>query len=392
MRTATVAASLTRKGGGLYESLLGLNHELARLPNLDVVALGLEESDAREDLSRWAPVQASTFPVFGPRAIGYSTGLKQALSGSDFDVLHTHGLWQYPSGAVHAWHARTRRPYVVSPHGMLDSWAIRNSSWKKRLALVLFERAHLRDAACLRALCEAESSAIRDFGLPNPICIIPNGVYLPDLSPIPNSEFRIPNLNGRKVLLYLGRIHPKKGLVNLLKAWAGIRNSKLETRNPGEWVLAIAGWDQGGHEKELRTLSAERGIENSVAFLGPRFGAEKAACYRNCDAFILPSVSEGLPMVLLEAWAYGKPVLMTPECNLAEGFAAQAAIRIEPNVESISRGLDDLFRTPTSALRVLGNNGRDLVAARFTWPKIAREMKAVYEWLVAGGPKPECVI
>src|SRR5438445_339034 len=120
MRTATVAASLTRKGGGLYESLLGLNHELARLPGVEVAALGLEERDAKDDLARWSPVVVSTFPVRGPRALGYSAGLKQGLTGSHFDLLHTHGLWQYPSSAVHAWHARTRRPYLVSPHGMLD--------------------------------------------------------------------------------------------------------------------------------------------------------------------------------------------------------------------------------------------------------------------------------
>src|SRR5208282_4574684 len=108
----------------------------------------------------------------------------------------------------------------------------------------------------------------------------------------------------------------------------------------------------------------------------------KAACYANCDAFILPSFSEGLPMVVLEAWAYGKPVLMTPECNLPEGFAANAAIRIEPGVEGIARGLQELFRTPHSALRVLGDNGRNLVAGRFAWPKIAVEMKSVYEWVL----------
>jgi poly(glycerol-phosphate) alpha-glucosyltransferase len=212
---------------------------------------------------------------------------------------------------------------------------------------------------------------------------------------------------GRKVLLYLGRIHPKKGLVNLLKAWKQTLNSQLSTNN---WLLAIAGWDQGGHETELKQLATELGItwhdlrehrtsniehptsnEASLLFLGPQFGDDKSACYRDCDAFILPSFSEGVPMVVLEAWAYGKPVLMTPECNLPEGFAANAAWRIEPSVESIAQGLQELFRTPHSALRTLGDNGRALVASRFTWPKIAADMRSVYEWVLGSGPKPECV-
>ncbi len=397
MKTATVAASLTRKGGGLYESLLGLNHELAKLPGMEVVALGLEENDAKDDLARWSPVHVSTFRVSGPQALGYSPRLKRALSASNFDLLHTHGLWQYPSGAVRRWHTRTGRSYLISPHGMLDPWAIRNSYWKKCLALLLFERAHLRDAACIRALCEAEARTIRDFGLRHPICIIPNGVFLPEeksLKSEAKNQESAPGFaeGGRKVLLYLGRIHPKKGLVNLIKAWAAARKSEAGHRKSNDWVLAIAGWDQGGHESELKTLISECGIGDSVEFLGPRFGDAKAACYRNYDAFILPSFSEGLPMVILEAWAYAKPVLMTPQCNLPEGFAANAAIRIEPTVESISRGLNDLFGAPNAALRSLGNNGRDLVARRFAWPKIASEMKSVYEWVLGGGPKPATVI
>jgi poly(glycerol-phosphate) alpha-glucosyltransferase len=133
-------------------------------------------------------------------------------------------------------------------------------------------------------------------------------------------------------------------------------------------------------------------FQPSVVFLGPQFGEAKAACYRECDAFILPSLSEGLPMVVLEAWSHGKPVLMTPECNLPEGFAANAAIRIQPSVESITQGLRELFRAPHSALCTLGTNGRKLVARKFTWPKVAADMKSVYEWVLGGGPKPGCVV
>src|ERR1019366_7101432 len=194
---------------------------------------------------------------------------------------------------------------------------------------------------------------------------------------------------GRKVLLFLSRIHPKKGLVNLLRAWSSILHSQPSILD--SWCLAVAGWDQGGHLEELRMLSAECGIKDSVLFLGPQFGEDKVACYRNCDAFILPSFSEGLPMVILEAWAHGKPVLMTPECNLPEGFAANAAIRIEPNVESIVQALEQLLQSPSSDLCSLGANGRALVAEKFAWPKIAADMKSVYEWVLGGGAKPSCV-
>jgi glycosyltransferase involved in cell wall biosynthesis len=225
----------------------------------------------------------------------------------------------------------------------------------------------------------------------------------------------------------LGRIHPKKGLVNLLKAWKQAINSQPSTLNP--WLLGIAGWDQGGHEEELKRLATELGLEWgdyrttgprdkgtlglrdlgtkgpreqgtkggegrgpwSVVFLGPQFGEEKAACYQGCDAFILPSLSEGVPMVVLEAWAWRKPVLMTPQCNLPEGFAANAAICIEPGVESITQGLVELFRASPAALCALGNNGRELTARRYAWPHVADEMKRLYEWNLGGGARPACL-
>jgi len=299
---------------------------------------------------------------------------------------------------------------------MLDPWALANSRWKKKAVGWLYANAHLRNAACIHALCESEARSIRAYGLKNPICIIPNGIDLPPdggrrtedgsqpsaLCPLPSD---------RKVLLYLGRIHPKKGLVNLLKAWSEVARSQSSAFCPpsSDWTLAIAGWDQAGHETELKQLATELAIpwtdlreqragfsmsdfqRFSVFFLGPQFGEGKTACYANCDAFILPSFSEGLPMVILEAWAYSKPVLMTPECNIPEGFTANAAIRITPSAESIAQGLANLFRHPPSDLRSLGQRGRDLVQRRFTWPKIADEMSAVYRWVLGDGTPPTTI-
>jgi poly(glycerol-phosphate) alpha-glucosyltransferase len=272
---------------------------------------------------------------------------------------------------------------------MLEPWALRNSGWKKRLALLLYERKCLDRAACIQVNSEAELRSVRAFGLKNPVCVIPNGIDLPELNGT-QGVGREAQVVGRKTLLYLGRIHPKKGLVNLLKAW---RMALGASGTVGDgWVLAIAGWDQGGHEKELRILSAECGIEKSVAFLGPQFGEDKAKCYRDCDAVVLPSFSEGLPMAVLEAWSYGKPVLMTPECNLPEGFAAGAALRIESNPQSIARELQELFSAPRALRLTLGRNGRALVASRFTWQKVAREMSAVYEWVLGDTARPGCVV
>jgi poly(glycerol-phosphate) alpha-glucosyltransferase len=428
MNTTSVLAAVSRKAGGLQNSVRRLHQCLNELPGVSVRIVSLLDEHSTEDIPEWLPLPVKACPVIGPRAFGYSPQMLSELLSDDAPIMHTHGIWQYPSVAMNAWHQKTGKPYLISPHGMLDSWAVQNSAWKKRIALALYERKHLEKAACIRALCESEAQSIRAFGLKNPIAIIPNGIDLPPDGGRRTEDGRqssalCPLPSDRKVLLYLGRLHPKKGLANLLRAWAAVQGSchaSPVTRHP-DWVLAIAGWDQGGHEAELKSLATELNIpwtdvrdrresdsisafrfqDFSVLFLGPVFGQEKAACYANCDAFILPSFSEGLPMVILEAWAYGKPVLMTPECNLPEGFTAHAALRIEqvgrvtpcaPGVgHSIERGLADLFRLPSSGLCSLGSNGRNLVAEKFTWPKIATNLKSVYDWVLGGGEKPGCV-
>ena len=350
-----------------------------------ITTFSLMDDFSAQDAGAWSPIVPECFPPNWPEALGRSPQLRTRLLAEPADLLYRAGLWKWTSHNSREWCRQHKKAEIIAPHGMLDPWAVKNSGLKKRLALMLYERQHLKNATCIRALCESEADSIRAFGLKNPICIIPNGIDVPEIR---KPEIDIRNQKSRKrTLLYLGRIHPKKGLVNLLRAWKQSLDSQPAI---SDWLLAIAGWDQGGHEAELKTLCSELKVESSVQFLGPNFGEDKASLYRNCDAFILPSVSEGLPMVILEAWAYGKPVLMTPECNLPEGFVANAAIRIETNIESIARGLDDLFRSPASVLRTLGDNGR-LVAARFIWSKIADDMKQVYDWVLGGGMRPNCV-
>src|SRR5947207_12535049 len=152
-------------------------------------------------------------------------------------------------------------------------------------------------------------------------------------------------------------------------------------------MLCIAGWDQVRYESKLKSMADAA----SVVFLGSQFGAEKSECYRTCDAFILPSLSEGLPMTVLEAWAHAKPVLMTPECNLPEGFAAGAAIQIGTSPEKIAAGLKQLIEMSDDDRRAMGARGRTLVATKFSWPRVGEQMQSVFEWVLGSGPTPQSV-
>lgn len=392
------------------------------MDGLCVQAFGVADAFSDRDKQQWEPVVVETARVIGPARLAYAPAMGRMIEAFAPDLIHSAAVWTYQAAVVNRLHARKGIPYVLSTRGTLDRWALRRSRLKKAVARLLYQQRHFDRAACIHALSDSELASIRAYGLKNPVCVIPNAVELPEMGGQEaggwGSSSVVGDLkaDGRKVLLYLGRIHPKKGLANLLRAWA--ETQKRPCAGAADWLLALAGWDEVGHQAELLGLCEELGLEvcrcvndpatsataglvrrngnvsargASVIFLGPQFGQAKDACYRHANAFILPSFSEGLPVAVLEAWSYAKPVLMTPECNIPQGFATGAAVRIEPTVESIAEGLRELFRASDTAIRTLGTNGRQLVADRFTWPKIAGQMRAVYDWVLGGGQPPQTV-
>lgn len=391
MNICMLTSSVSPIGGGVFFALHGLATALHHSPARSVSVVGLCSGLGDGDLAAWQPLPIAACEVVGPRSWGYSGGLAPALRTAQADLTHVHGMWMYPSLANRL-QAHDGRPYVISPHGMLDPWAVANAGWKKRIALLLYERAHLNGAGCLHALCESELRSIRAFGQKNPVCVVPNGVDLAGNEPVhdgtPDWSASVPP--GARVLLFLGRLHPKKNLPALLRAWALLRQRKV----PGaaDWHLVIAGWDQNDHRHALAMLGEELEIASSITFAGPQFGIGKRLSYGAADAMILPSLSEGFPMAVLEAWCAGLPVLMTPECNMPIGFAAGAALEIATDPSSIASGLADFFALDDEARRAIGKRGRQLVEDRFTWPKVAAEMSAVYRWLVGGGDRPSCVL
>lgn len=306
------------------------------------------------------------------------------MQSAKLDLLHVHGLWTYPAIAGSVWARREAKPYLTSVHGMLDSWALNNSRWKKILAGWLYQQRHLSNAACIQALTHAEADSIRSLGLRNPICLIPLGIDIPDITSFPREQERSQN-----VLLYLGRLHPKKGLTNLIHAWQVVRNKRQYGSEP--WVLNIAGWGERTYEMALKDLCKDLNIEDSVQFVGAKFGAEKEAAFRQAKGFILPSFSEGLPVVVLEAWAHRLPVLMTPQCNLPVGFETGAAIEISFEVEGIAAGLKALMSRSNTQRDGMGELGMKLVQASFAWRPIVEKMCSVYQWILKKDRTPDCV-
>jgi poly(glycerol-phosphate) alpha-glucosyltransferase len=383
---ALVTGSLSRNAGGLFHSVRASARALQQR-GVEVAAFGVRDQYTAPDLGAWGAVQTCVSKTVGPAAFGYCPELYDDLLRRDFDIVHQQGLWMLWSTSVSRWRRRTSRPVMITPRGMLDPWALRNSAWKKKLALAFYERRNLEGAACLHALTASEAASIRALGLSNPVALIPNGVDLPT----PDASWPRPAVLGdddRAVMLFLGRLHPKKGLRETLLAWARLKHRAPATA--ARWRLVLAGWDDGGQAAGLEALAADLGLADDVLFPGPLFGDEKAAMLAHAQAFILASYSEGLPMAVLEAWANWLPVFMTAACNLPEGFAAGAAVEITTDPDDIAEVLAAHLGSPTD-LAIVGSRGRELVETRFTWDRVADDLLAVYGWLVRGTNMPACV-
>lgn len=419
MKTLCVLESVSRADGGIFEAERALQCALSEREGLDVRVVGVRDEFTDADVAKWGALRPRVAALRGPAGFGYAPGFDDLLD-ADVDLAYAATLWKYPSWAVLNWQKKTRKPVVAAPHGSLDAWALNNSRWKKRVAAWFFKDEQLRRATCFRALCAGEADAIRAYGLRQRIEVVPNGVELPEKLTTEDTE----STERRKSLLFLGRIHPKKGLVGALQTWAEIQNPKSKIHNSKQWQFVIAGWDQGGHEAELKRVCDELGLriaecgvaedlklnshelktdtdldlqgglrpdngssrrstlpDGDVVFFGPAFGKVKEALLRSAEAFILPSFSEGLPMSVLEAWAYGLPVVMTPECNLPEGFVSGAALEIR-NSAGDFEGMRILIEMTDQERAAMGMRGRCLVEENFTWPKVAAQMRQLYEELL----------
>lgn len=295
--------------------------------------------------------------------------------------LHIHGLWETSTNAAARAARAHGKPYLLSAHGMLERWALRNKGRKKQIYAALFERANLRGASCLHALTEAEAQDYRDFGLRNPIAIIPNGVDIPaSLSPEPFLT-RFPELRQKKLVLFLGRIHYKKGLDILSQAWSQVASQWRDVQ------LVLAGPDFENTQTEIQKLLRSLGIQSRATFTGMLAKELKWSALAAAHCFVLPSYSEGLSLSVLEAMGAGVPVIVSKQCNLPEVATYSCGWVIQPRVGDLTVALDEALRTSDSKLSEIGANGRRVVGECYTWHVVGKQMSSVYGWL-EGGSKP----
>ena len=366
--------------------------------------------------------------VFAVRGRGWSPKFKRVLmeEAVKADIVHNHGLWMWPNAYAREAAVAAGKPLIISPRGMLEAWSLGRSKLRKAVAWRLFEKKNLQSAAMFHATAESERSSIEqmlshgltrintdlfraeDLGAKSSssekateveIVVAPNGVDLPDLECRLGRaviEEGFPELKDRRWVVFMSRLHPKKGIDVLLRAWRAQQRTtgQQDNRTAEEirglvvpWsrgsVLVLAGSDLIGYRKDIEKMVRELGVQDSVVITGELQGEMKDALLANAEVFVLPSYSENFGIVVAEAMAWGRPVIASTGTPWKEVADIGAGWWVVPEEDTLAKALAEALGHWREELDVMGAKGRALVSERYGWSVPANRLISSYKNILA---------
>lgn len=356
MKILHIIASLDKTAGGPSRSVPQTCEQLHSLGcNIEIIT---RSSPSPVDIANNGfKVRFMSIPVllmFGMR-----------LKKTDYDIIHLQHVWD-PYIHIMAWYARSKGiPYIITPRGMLEPWIMQRNPLKKKLAMWLYQRKDIAKATYLHATCHMERDNIRALGFENPIAVIPNGLNLD------NKQVSVSECNNKRIV-FLSRIHPKKGIELLLEAWQQIES---------DWQLDIAGDGDATYIQSIKELIISKNIKN-VQVVGAKYGDEKWKFLQSADLFVLPTYSENFGIVVAEALYTGLPVITTTGTPWDELNSEGCGWWIELSVENLVQTLQTALALDKESLQSMGLKGRQLVEEKYDITKVAKDMKQLYEQIL----------
>lgn len=380
MKVLHVLPSLSPRWGGPVAVIRGLSRALVDR-GVDVTVVATNGRRVGLEATPLPGARVHLFRSDGPLSTwtGFSPELARFLGANahEFDVYHIHELWHFPGYAASKAALSARKPYIVRTCGELDPWAIRQKRLKKLLYWRLVQHRILRRASVIQAVTEQEATDIARLGLSS-VRVIPHGVDTDEFALLPPSqEFKrlYPDLRDKRVLLFLGRIHPKKGVHILVEAFAMIAGRFSQV------ALVIAGPGDAKYVEQLRERVRKSGLAERVVFPGMLVGRNKLAALSAADLFVLPSYSDVRGVATLEALAAGVPVVISSQCQFPEVEKVGAGRTTATDPGALATTLADMLTLPRMQLKAMGERGRLLAKERFDWSAIARQVIDLYEEL-----------
>ncbi len=324
------------------------------------------------DISLKNKIVIRQFEINIPKFIYHCKGFYEALEELNPKpaLIHQHGLWLdlYRESAKFA--RKYKIPHIISLHGMLEPWALNRSRWKKRLAWLAFQKRDIRLASCLHVATQREAENIRNLGIKTPVAVIPNGIQVTGCR-TQDADF-YPELRNKRIILFLGRIHPVKGLDFFAKVWAKIANDFPN------WQWVIAGPDEDNYQSELQTLFEQLRISNRITFVGPVAGDKKSALLRASDLLILPSYLESFGIVVLEALNKGIPVMASTNCPWSDLETYNCGWWLNQDTATWESALRKIMTMNSETLKEFGIRGKVLVREKYSQDNLVNSMAELY--------------
>lgn len=320
--------------------------------------------------------------------------LEALIKREKFDLIHGQCIWEPLFHQMRVLADKYKIPFVLTPRGTLEPWSLQQSKWKKKIARWLYQDYDLKRCACIYTTAEMEAQHIRELGFVNPICIIPNGIET-DGYPCRTDMSLV-----KKQILFLSRVHPKKGIEVLIDAFANIYQDFTD------WKVVIVGNGEDSYRRALKNKVLNFGLSSCVEILSPVFGEAKVKLYQESSVFCLPSYSENFGMVIAEAMSCGVPAITTngTPWQLLNGEVSTMGASldmlgnnkrtgwcIDLSVDNLEKALREAMMMPSVELYEMGQRGSKLVNANFNYRMVAKMNLALYDWIINKAKKPDFV-
>jgi len=369
------------ESGGPAYSIPKLCESLGVRDNvIDLFSLG--EKSIQTDAFRHSVFHSK----YSPAKLGFSAAMLMRIVDivrrSPPDLLHAHNLWQMPSIYPYLVNIRWGIPYVVSPRGALTEYSMNSGSKMKKLYWPIIQRPALEHATAIHATAISELDDIRRLGFRQPVAVIPNGIDIP--STVATAIGKKGVRTDKRVLLFLGRIHPEKGLMDLLIAW-----KKVEKFNQS-WILKIVGPDVIGYRSTLEEFILSESISR-VEILDAVYSDDKISLYESASVLVLPSPTENFGIVVAEALSFGVPVIANRGAPWELLNTHQCGWWIGTEINDLSYALEKILMLSSEQLHLMGARGRSLMRSSYSWKNISLMMEQFYEFVLNGGTKPSFV-
>jgi glycosyltransferase involved in cell wall biosynthesis len=385
MKILFVIPALSPIYGGTSQAVLDLADAIGRRGNrIDIVSTNAAGSTQLDvPLDQWIEhdyYRVKYFPYASWFDYKFSLPLTLWLLGhvKDYNIVHTNAIFSYPVFPAHLASLLSNIPYVMTPHGMLDPWALKYKAFKKNIYYKLFERPFLNRASAIQMLCNSEMEKAQALKLKAKIAVIPNGIYKADFQVLPGPELfltKFPHTKGKKLLLFLGRVDPKKGLDLLAEAFGKIYRQFPNTH------LIIAGPDNIGFSSKIKTLFMQNNCLDAVTFTGMLRGELKLSALAAATIYVAPSYSEGFSVSVLEGLASKLPCVLTTGCNFPEAASTNSAIVVNTDSESIANALSWCLNNSSEATS-MANRAQQFIFKTYTWDRVADKLEQLYKSLL----------